>query len=194
MPGPGRPRKKQPEPAPIELPGGELAGMTLPSTYTDEGYAERTAGKPKALSHVIRDEYHGILAAGRNPQEEIAAAFVEANPDKHFRWLTPQHCDMRGTRGYQDVRDPKTDKPVSYLNPDRKLGWIPKDEHKRREADNLNRANRARMNAQETLLEQGERAERDTGGAIRMVKPGSVIDGIPLPDNRPVRGGRPIGS
>ena len=150
----------------------------VPEHYTNEGEAARIADKPVASAFVIRSDYEGDLQAraaliragaqAPSPQDEIAQPYVDANPDRAFRWLSPQHVEKRGMRGYQPVYDDKG-KKVTHLNEARMLAHKPKDV---RDAQLNEYRERSRLNqqaARDSAIEAGHRMEAQSGGQARMV-------------------------
>lgn len=159
----------------------EIGMPGLPAAATDEGIEARIAGKPTGSAFVIKSDYERDLEAraslrqagaqAPSPQDEIAQPFVEANPDRSFRWMTRQHCEKRGDRGYQPTINPKTGKKVTHLNDGRWLGNIPKDVREARLASYREQSKQQQAAARESAVEAGRRAEVESGGGIRMLPP-----------------------
>jgi hypothetical protein len=146
---------------------GEKAGV---SVYSEEVTRARQAKFEEKTSgiHVISDEWHGQLETG-NPFDDTAQPFKEANPDKHFRYLSVREsvAKTRGKRGYQEIRD-ENGKAVDCAG--MRLCWIPKEVHQQRERKKLAAATSALTNSMQTLQEAGDRASVESGGAISAIR------------------------
>jgi hypothetical protein len=109
-----------------------FGASALPYSLTAEGQAEAAAARDPFLIgvdvHVISDEWHGKLVEGK-PYDDTAQPFKDANPDKHFRYLSDAQCRQRGKREYLPVYD-AAGKPVEVSGD--KLHWIPKHVHEHR--------------------------------------------------------------
>lgn len=165
---PGSKAKAAAVAASIGMPG-------LPSAATDEGIAARQADKPLASAYVIRSDHESDLlarAALRKmgsgvaiPTDEIAQPYVDANPDRDFRWMTATHCKQRGTRGWAPVYD-AAGKKVTHLNEGRWLAHKPKDVREAQLKEYRDAANRASKEAHEAMDSTVERlanANKGTG-------------------------------
>jgi len=149
----------------------------LPDRYTDEGEAARIAGKDTASAYVIRSDHEGDLlarAALRKlgsgvpiPTDEIAAPYVEANPDRAFRWMTKEQCAKRGTRGYQPVYD-KNGKKVTHLNENRYLAHKPRDVRDAQLREYAAAGQRNSAAAREAMDSTVERMAKDNAGTGRI--------------------------
>lgn len=148
----------------------------LPANYSDEELNR----KQKAFEengprvHVITDEWDNTLSTGDSPFDEAGLPYVEANPDKHFRFIGETHRGRVGMQGYQPVKTP--DGKTVRVG-DQELAWIPKKEQE-------NRVRRTRAEVEDTIQKAGAdydeklaRAEVDSGGLVRKVKSeGEVVE------------------
>jgi hypothetical protein len=114
---------------------------------------------------VIEDQWYGEISSG-DPFYEAARPYIEANPDKHFRWLSDPHCQRRTKRGYQDVYD-KQGRIVECAG--QRLGWIPRHEYERRQRAQEARTMSVLKTSRETHQEAERKAARDSGGAIEIL-------------------------
>jgi hypothetical protein len=166
----GRPKKasigkKNANPDPM----GILTGQ---STYSQEELERKQAEFESRSSGavVIKDEWQGKIEEG-NPFDEAAEEWKRLNPDKHFRFISPEHSKRRGTRGYIPVRDSdgnqvKVGKQV--------LSYISKDAHIQRKKIISDRTANMRAAAKESFQEQTAKLERDGGGLVNAVRGGKV--------------------
>ena len=157
------PQNLEPETAPAANAKAGFDSAAAPAAYQDETLEAKAANA--ARTGVIEDEWYGEISSG-DPFYEIARPYIEANPDKHFRWLSDPHCQRRTKRGYQDVYD-KTGKVVECAGS--RLGWIPRHEYERREKARADRATSALKISKETYQEAENKALRDSGGSISML-------------------------
>lgn len=135
----------------------------LPGGYSKEETARRQAEfKARGpLVEVIRDEWHGQLEEG-NPFDETARPYIEGNPDKHFRFLSPLQMSKRGKRGYQEVHKDGEKVTVGGLP----LAFIPREVHESRQRKVVSEAMDALDTSRENFQEQQNRASVESGGAI----------------------------
>lgn len=171
---PGSKRAAAATAAAIGMPG-------IPEHYTNEGEAKRIEGKPTPSAYIQTDEYNMKLSGGENVNDEVAAPYQEANPDRAYRILTPNTIKHRGTRGWQQVYDAQG-KAVYALNPNRPLCWKPKEVRDAKLEGYRQNHEALRKSAKERMIDLSLKAERDTGGAIRMLRDGQVVGGVPIGD------------
>ena len=182
-----------PEPgtrAAVEQIAAETGHGALPDRYTNEGIEAFNEGKDTSSVYIVASDYERDLQARASlgaqgsqittPTDDIAAPYVAANPDRAFRWLTRQHMEKRGDRGYQPVVD-KNGKKVTHLNDGRYLAHIPKDVRDSRLREYRERGNAARQALREETMENGRRMEFDTGGGIRVIPQSEMERKLPRP-------------
>jgi hypothetical protein len=153
----------------------------LPRAYTDTGIAERQESQlqPTPGLYVIKDEWNGSLEQG-NPFTDTAKPYVDANPDKRFRFIGEKQTERTGKRGYRDVINPETNKPVEVGR--LRLGYIPEDEARRREADRLDKNRTLQQRTREEGRERMEKIARDAGLTSKDARPlerGEIVAEIP---------------
>lgn len=118
-----------------------------------------------ADAYVVEDEWYGTISQG-DPFYEVARPYIEANPDKHFRFLSDPHCLKRTTRGYQPVYD-KNKRTVECAGS--RLAWIPRAEYERRRRAQEERTMSAIKTSKENYGEAEQRAAKDSAGAIEIL-------------------------
>jgi hypothetical protein len=152
---------------PAEAPSYKAApAPELPGRYQDETLAAREAGQ-KAASFVISDEWYGQIEEG-NPFHEVAKPYMDANPNRYFRFIGERHSKARGTRGFQPTRD--GDGKAVMCN-GMQLASIPMEVGKeRRRRIQANAADQARIAGQK-LAEQANKAAVDSKGAVQLIMP-----------------------
>ncbi len=133
----------------------------LPVMYSEEEIARKQAAGP--LVHVIRDEWHGQVETGTDPFDAAAEPYKQANPDKHFRFLSNEQSKKRTTRGFQKVRA-KDGGDVRAGN--QTLHWIPKEEKEHRERKLAETSNAALKSVEENYTKAEAEAQRDGGVEI----------------------------
>ena len=137
--------------------------QALPGGYSEEETARKQAEFEARgpVVEVITDEWYGQLEEG-NPFDETARPFVEGNPDKHFRFLSPLQMSKRGKRGYQEVR--KSGEVVKCAG--LPLAFIPREVHETRQRKVVSEAMDALDTSRDNYQEQQNRASVESGGAI----------------------------
>jgi len=141
--------------------------------FTDEGYAERNAGKVEAAARVVSDDFDKALEhrgdkldagmepwAAPDPLRELAEAHVPAGMKAKF--LSKRVIDKVGKRGYEIVK--ADGEPVSCGN--MILGMMPDHKARQRNAHYANESRQAIREAQERQTEEQARAARDSGEAV----------------------------
>lgn len=179
---PGSKKAAQAVAASIGMPGA-------PERYTNEGIEKFNEGKDLSAYRINVDEYENKLMSGKNVNDEVIKPYVEANPELDFRLMTDRHCKHRGTRGWQPVYDPKTGKKVTVLNENRWVGAKRKTVRQAQLNEYQDKHQKLRQSVKEQMAEATARAERDSGGAIRLLRDGQMIGGMPVGDTT-TRGNR----
>jgi len=94
----------------------------LPAVYD-------AAPTEEASAYVISDEWYGQIEQG-DPFLEAADPYEKANPGRKFRYLGETTVKRHGKRGYQEVIDKQTGKPVTVSG--MTLASIPRHVHEER--------------------------------------------------------------
>jgi hypothetical protein len=155
-------------------PMGVLDGL---STYAPETLEanQKAFEKSGASAFVIKDEWHGQIQES-NPFDKAATPWVDANPDKHFRFISEAHSKRRTNRDYVPVKDGKG----REIRVGRQvLSYIPQDVHLARKSAIEQRTAQMRQAAEENFQENAARFERESQGAVKMVKKG-IVGGVPV--------------
>lgn len=136
----------------------------LPAAFSAKAISERQAEFERQSSGiVIEDAWEGTGSEG-DADYEVAKPYIEGNPDKDFRYLSPLVIERRGLRDYQIVKDRQGREVKSKGRP---LGWIPKDEKKRREKAKDRAAVESLERSDEAYRATMDRAASESGGVIR---------------------------
>lgn len=141
--------------------------------FTDEGYAERNAGKVDAAARVTSDGFDKALEhrgdkleagmepwAAPDPLRELADAHVPAGMKPKF--LSKRVMDKVGKRGYEIVT--VDGEPVSCGN--MILGMMPESKARQRNAHYAQESRDAIKESQEQKREEQARMARDSGEAM----------------------------
>jgi len=155
-------------------PMGVLDGLSAYAPETLEA-RQKAFEESGAAAFVIKDEWHGQIQES-NPFDKAASPWVDANPDKHFRFISEAHSKRRTNRDYVPVKDAlghevRVGRQV--------LSYIPQDVHLARKNAIEQRTAEMRQAAEENFQENAERFERESQGAVRMVKKG-IVGGVPV--------------
>lgn len=146
--------------------------------HTDEGIAERNAGRSEHRVSVVSDNFDRQLQrmAEREPWEggDVVGELVQQHIEKGFRarFLSPRIIDRSGRRGWEIVRVNGDPVKLGTLI----LAKMPEEKAERRNEYFREMASSESDRVREEFIEQGERLSREAGTmGIRFPRPGEML-------------------